>query len=761
MPKPNNLFLCLLFLCLLSLLMVPAAAQDVNKIDSLEIQLREKSHDSTRCRIMFEIAIEYTATDTLLMLDYLENAKRIAMDLKDTRSIGIYYQILGKMHTYHGLYQTAILELDRALAYFSEADDDKSYFETVKEKGNVHYFRAEYTQALNQYNSALDFYRRNNMAIGISRCLNNLGLIHKNRGEYAEALSDYDESVMYLDSLRDAQDISEAYINMGNVFIHLGNYERGNAYFEKALVIAERENYQEIISLCLANSGVIQNKCNNYDEALNLYQRALLVSRSLHDRIQESNCLINIGTNYADMGQPELGFKFVEEGMAIKLELGNKRAISNCHIHLAEILIMMEEFDRAIELFRTAIPEKELLGDREGLVRCYLGIGSIMLDRKQYSIARQMIGQALDTALNINSLEYIVQGYEKRREIALAEGDYKSAYRFAMQHHIYNDSLRSEASSKAVMEMEFRNHSKVLKKENENLRLQSDLTTALMRKRNVLLYSILGITFLLAAGLILVSYFLGRLRTSSQRLEEKNLIITRQNLKLDNLNKMKDQMMSIIAHDIKGTIGNQLTAVEVLHRIEGNEDAEIDRKKLLGNLKHSASYSLELLENLLHWSRLKGNESFFHPEEVRMQSLISNCIALFDETARNKHLSFLNEYTNSISAKLDCVMMETIIRNLISNAIKFSNPRGTIRISTGKSDGSIFIRIADQGIGMTVEQINKITSNGGFTRRGTANEKGAGIGLTLVREFTALHNGRLSITSKPNEGSIFEVVIPC
>ena len=750
-----------LLLCLLCLLTVPSAGQDTHKIDSLITLLSEPSHDSVQCRIMFHIAQEIRTSDTVLALEYLESAKRLALKLEDTKGLGRYNQLLGRMHTYHGNYRLAILDYDRALAYFSEAVDNVSYFETLKEKGNVCLFMAEYSQAMNHYRSALDYYKRNEMVIGISRCLNNIGIIHKNRGEYGEALSVYEESVIYLDTVKNALAIAQAYINMGNVFVFLGSYEQALAYFENALDIAERENSKKNISLCLSNSGVVQNKCNNYQEALKLYQKSLEVSESMNDRIQVSNCLINIGTNYADMGQPETGIEFVQKGMNIKIELGDKRIISNCYIHLADIHLMMEEYDLAIELFRTAIPIKELMGDQEGLVRCYLGLGSIFLNRKQFSEARRVTDQAFEIAMKINLLEHIVQGYEIKKEIAVAVGNYRSAYQFAMLYHLYSDSLLNETTFKAVMEMEFRNRSKVLEQENENLRIQSDLTTELMRERNALFYSILGIAFLLAAGLMLVVYFLRRLRNSSLKLEEKNLVITRQNLKLDNLNKTKDQLMSIIAHDLRGTIGNQLTAIEVLHRIEGDDSGEIDRKKLLGNLKHSASYSLELLENLLHWSRLKENEPYYHPEEVKLESLISNCIALFDETAANKNLSFQLDIKEPLICKVDRIMMETIFRNLISNAIKFSNPGGSITIGGDIINDRIFFRVTDQGIGMNNEQINKITSNGGFTRRGTANEKGAGIGLTLVREFTSIHQGELNITSKPNEGSSFEVVIPC
>ncbi|MCK5135499.1 MAG: tetratricopeptide repeat-containing sensor histidine kinase [Bacteroidales bacterium] len=751
----------ILFISLLCLLKFPGTGQDMYKVDSLITRLSDHVHDSIRCRIMFDIAAEFKATDTINALEYLESGKNIASRLDDMKGMGRYFEILGEMHSYHGYYRLSILDYDRALAYYSEADDDIGYFETLKDKGNVYLFMAEYTQAMNHYNSALDFYRRNNMVKGISRCLNNMGIIYKNQGNYVEALTVYDESVKYLDPEKDPMDIAEAYINMGNVFVYLGSYEKALEYFEMALEIAERENSLKNIALCLSNSGVVQNKCNNYKEAFNLYRRSLDVSEIINDQIQISNCLINLGTNYADMGQPELGLEYVQRGMAIKMELGDERAISNCYIHLAEIHCMLEGYDQAIDLFRTAIPEKKRLGDQEGLVRCYNGMGSVLLDRREYAEARKIVDQSLELAIEISALEHIVQGFRIKREIAVEVGDFRSAYQFAMQQHQYEDSLMDEATSKAVMEMEFRHRAKELERENENLRIQSNLTAELMDKRNAFLKSIIGIAFLLAAGLMLVVHFMRRLRLSSQKLEEKNLVITKQNLKLDTLNRNKDRMMSIIAHDLRGTLGNQLTAIEVLHQIEGDDKAEIDEKKLLGNLKHSASYSLELLENLLHWSRLEENDSYFHPEEVNLNTLITSCISLFDETARNKGLTFQLHTNGTIHCQVDRIMMEIIIRNLVSNAIKFSNNGGIIDINVEIENDQVNLTVTDHGIGMTDEQIDQITNNGGFTRRGTANEKGAGIGLTLVREFTSIHKGKIIIISKPGEGSCFEIVFPC
>ncbi len=756
MPKSSTLTILLL-----ALLNLPAPGQDMFRIDSLVTVLGEKSQDSARSRIMFDIAKELGHGDTLLALDYLERARAIAEQQDDTRGLGRYYKILGIMHYSSGKFRIALLNFDRALAYFSESDDDINTYETIKWKGNAHLRLAEYVQAMNHYESALDFYRRNGMRVGASRCLNNIGIIHKNKGDYLAALSSYEESISYLSPEIHDRDISQGYINIGNIFVILGSYELALDYFEKALDIAERLNDPENLAICLSNVGVIQNKSKNYSEALALYERSLEVSESIKDKIQYSNCLINIGTNYADMGQPDLGLKYVRRGLELKIELEEERAISNCYIHLAEIYLVMKNYDRALELYGIAVPEKLRLDDPEALASCYLGMGSAYLGKQQYTDALRMNDRAMEIATEINVIEHLVRGYDSRMQIALAMGDYRAALENSLLHHDYEDSLMNLATSKAVIEMQFRYNSSLLSQQNENLLVQSELNQALMRKRNVILYSIMGIALLLATGLVLVGYFLRRLRHSSMKLEEQNVVITRQNLKLDNLNKTKDRMMSIIAHDLRGTLGNQLTAIEVLHRIEGNENADMDRKKLLGNLKNSASYSLELLENLLHWSRLSENESFYHPEEVTIDSLIANCLSLFDETAANKRISFHSDLKGPLVCRVDQIMMETIIRNLVSNAIKFSNPGGTISISGEVINNSLTLRITDQGIGMTEEQIHRIIHNGGFTRRGTANEKGAGIGMTLVQKFTAIHHGKISISSKPEEGSSIEVIIPC
>ena len=737
------------------------ASNGQGSIDSLRTRLESDIPDSTRSRLLFDLAEELGTSDTVLAFSSLEKGREIASQSNDVGGMGRYHRLKGKIESRSGRYENAMLHFDRALAYYNESDDLASFYETIKEKGNVHLFRSEFTQAMNHYESALDYYQRSDNRIGISRCLNNMGIIHKNRGDYAEALSVYQKSVSYLDSIRDALDVSQAYINIGNLFVYLGSYERALEFFGRALDISQQNNFQKNISICLLNSGVIQNKIGNYEEALNLYQRSLVVSRTLNDPVQISNCLINIGTNYADMDEPEKGLAYVQDGMEMKTGLGDERGISNCYIHLAYIYSQMGDHNRATELFERAIPIKEKLDDPDGLIRCYLGHGEVAFDQGRYTAAEDMVNRALETAIEIGAKEYVAKSHKLMKELAVKREDYRSAYAYKVQEDLYHDSLMDEATARAAMEMEFRMRSRVLQQENENLRIQSNLDNLLVRRRTSRFIFLLALASVLLLALILVAYYMRRNKRSSRKLEEKNLVITRQNLQLDQVNKTKDKIMSIIAHDLRGTIGNQLTAVEVLNRIEGDLQAEIDRKSLLANLKNSASYSLELLENLLHWSKLEEGASKYHPEEVKLNMLVSNCISLYSESAQNKELAFEKDMEETLICYVDKIMMETIFRNLISNAIKFSKPGGTIGIGLRKQEGMFRFQVKDQGVGMTPEEAQRIIQNGGITRRGTANEKGAGMGLTLVQEFTKIHNGELSFRCEPEKGCTFEIAIPC
>jgi tetratricopeptide (TPR) repeat protein len=147
--------------------------------------------------------------------------------------------------------------------------------------------------------------------------------------------------------------------------------------------------------------------------------------------------------------------------MQMKLELGDDRAISNCNIHLADIYAAMMEHEKATALFETALLQKEQLEEPDGIIRCYLGLGSVRLVHGTTTEeAGRFADLALEKARQINAREYLASASRIKADLAVKQGDYRSAYQYLSQYHLYQDSLMDDATAIMAMEMELRNSSR-------------------------------------------------------------------------------------------------------------------------------------------------------------------------------------------------------------------------------------------------------------------------------------------------------------
>jgi two-component system sensor histidine kinase/response regulator len=234
-----------------------------------------------------------------------------------------------------------------------------------------------------------------------------------------------------------------------------------------------------------------------------------------------------------------------------------------------------------------------------------------------------------------------------------------------------------------------------------------------------------------------------------------------QSIELVNLNATKDKFFSIIAHDLKGTLGGFMGITEILAEEMPNM-AAAEIQDYLGNL-HDASVNLfRLLENLLQWARLKQGAIPFNPETINLHSVVKDCVALLHESSNNKNIKIVQDITEPIMVFADNNMLQTILRNLISNAIKFTPKGGMVKISAKISDErNAVISVQDTGIGMNPEMISSLFSPGARTgRNGTDGEPSTGLGLLLCKEFVEKHGGKILIESEEGKGSVFTFTIP-
>lgn len=233
-----------------------------------------------------------------------------------------------------------------------------------------------------------------------------------------------------------------------------------------------------------------------------------------------------------------------------------------------------------------------------------------------------------------------------------------------------------------------------------------------------------------------------------------------QKVTLQKLNHSKDKLFSIISHDLKSPL-NSLAGFSnfLIQYVDHITKEEIVKygKKLDKDIKNI----VELLENLLDWSRSQTGQLDLEIGDHEISSLIIQNIELFRNGLNEKNIHLEANIEDGQKVRCDARSIQTVLRNLFSNAIKFTPNDGFICISSGKNDNFSWIEIRDNGIGMDAKTLEHLFDIGRKNSRvGTSMEKGSGLGLVLCKEFTSLNQGYLEIDSKVGEGSAFRVYLP-
>ena len=252
---------------------------------------------------------------------------------------------------------------------------------------------------------------------------------------------------------------------------------------------------------------------------------------------------------------------------------------------------------------------------------------------------------------------------------------------------------------------------------------------------------------------------IGTIQDITER-KQKDEDLVHLNQQLKELNATKDKFFSIIAHDLKSPFNSIIGFSELLtEQIQANDYVGIAQYAEIIN--KSSQRALDLLVKLLEWSLSQTGKMVFNPEYVEIVSMINEATALLDDAAQQKSITIVKELPHNLPAFADKAMVSTIMRNLISNAIKFTPTGGTIRVNAISENKQVEISISDNGVGMneeTREKLFRIEEN--ISTIGTANEKGSGLGLILCKEFVEKHGGKIWVISKPGKGSSFHFTLP-
>jgi signal transduction histidine kinase len=246
----------------------------------------------------------------------------------------------------------------------------------------------------------------------------------------------------------------------------------------------------------------------------------------------------------------------------------------------------------------------------------------------------------------------------------------------------------------------------------------------------------------------------------NQQISQANEALRKSEKNLMELNATKDKFFSIISHDLKNPFSSLLSISDLM--VDSFDDTEReDHKAGFKKINQSVKHLLDLLENLLTWSRSQRGRIKYDPVRFNLSTLVQENINLHKLLAEKKGIMLLASETDEVYAYGDRDMINSVIRNLVTNAVKFTDRDKKVEIQVKPGDNKVEVSIVDEGIGIPAEQVDKLFRiDEKYKSTGTAGEKGTGLGLIICREFVEKNGGEISVESSPGKGSVFSFTVP-
>ncbi len=540
-----------------------------------------------------------------------------------------------------------------------------------------------------------------------------IGVAYRILGNYSESMDYYYKGLELAKKYGETEQEGYAYINIANLHIYQGYYYNAIENLNKAKEIAEKLSHKRMLGYIHLNIGRAQMLREENYEALENFNKALELRTDIDQVSGKAVCYKYIADIYLELGDNALALENYRHSLEVVDKNMDKDLYANIHTMLAKAYFLNGNYDLA-----TANAEKSM--------KIASDVGAKLIIRDNYQILS---------------------------DIDLKTGKYKSAAKHLERIINYNDTLFNQQLSEKMFNLEYRFEKQRKQAEIDLLNKDKQINELELRRARTYNSALLIILALITALFVFVSISLKHRR-------EHNKLLEKQKKELDNINKTKDKMFLIIGHDLRGPIGNLKSLIEMLL-----EDEEIaSNKSLLETfsifMKSVQSVS-DLLENLLLWAKSQRNEISFSPENISINTIINRNLQLFRTIADHKGIKLNARMADNYDVFADKNMLMTVVRNIISNSIKYTPTGGSINIAIEHDNQYNKVIIKDTGVGFDEETAHKILDTKNFyTTSGTNNEVGSGLGLLLSKEFVEMNGGKIWAESTPGMGATFYFTVP-
>ncbi|MGB3464356.1 MAG: HAMP domain-containing sensor histidine kinase, partial [Cyclobacteriaceae bacterium] len=375
--------------------------------------------------------------------------------------------------------------------------------------------------------------------------------------------------------------------------------------------------------------------------------------------------------------------------------------------------------------------------------------------------------KSLSIARDLKVVDKMITVYALGVDIYTKQDNYVKALEASQRQFALYDSALNIAKNNKVAEMREKYETDKKEADNQNLIKDKQLAALSIKEKenqNTFLIMVTALFLVVALAVIVIFYYT---RKRKKELETRNALITGINKKLNQsqnalleANKTRDKFFALIAHDLRGPIASFQGIGRLIDYSLGKGKLE-NLKELIFSVDESASRLNSLLDNLLKWALSQTGALSFSPTSFNMTDLVDDTVEIYSQSYEAKNIELINEISGKNIVFADQNSVSTVLRNLLGNALKFSESGSQVTIASEIQEGQIIVNITDQGVGIPPDKLQDIFSmDDQKSTAGTQGEKGTGLGLMLCKEFILNNNGKIEIVSVPGQGTTITFSLP-
>jgi signal transduction histidine kinase/tetratricopeptide (TPR) repeat protein len=591
-------------------------------------------------------------------------------------------------------------------------------------------------------------------------------LIYSQRDDYFNAIDHFTKARASYQNLNDALGVAQVNNNIGLIEIRRGNYVTGLKLSLSALQIFEEQHLSTELSIAYNNLAEAYYNTHQIDEALEFNFKALAVREQLRDSSGIKVSTKNIAELYSERREHRRAIEFYEKLLAIIDREKDQKLKGDILPKIGAEYLRFNAFDKAAEYLAEGLKFNRDLKNDDGVLSALNTLANLNLKQNNMRLAEMQLNEAYALAQRSDNKLELLKNYRLQKELDSTKGAFQSAFQWQSQYYKLKSELDKNVAPQIPERIIGLNADNLLDPNKPQIQEQIDAINKSQEQNKNLKFYLYGlIAALIVALTFLIITFSKRkndlklvddYKYQNEQIRLKNENISKQIADLEEINNVKDRLFSIVSHDLKDSISSIKGFIDLL-REEGISQEEF--YELIPELSENADNASLLLFNLLNWSKTQLQNLEPNPELFNIQDVFKTKMALIEQKVEQKRIVLIDESQREL-IYADKSMIEIVIQNLLTNAVKFSRTGDMITISNKKQNGNTLICIEDTGVGIAKENLDKLFKSNAFTTIGTKNEKGTGLGLSICKELVELNKGRIWVESTVNVGTKFYVELP-